>query len=152
MKFHSIGYTPNWGEWKIGGLSGIQWNWFHWVPFHSISFLQIQTMEFNYLPFHSIPPYTTNPNIAFKYYEKLYLAIKLFRILMVTINVNSSAPLLPRDHLREGGGGDGGGGGGGDGGGGGGGGFGRGTYPLKLTQQQIFPPVLSSGRHCPPSK
>jgi len=72
MWFHSIGYTPNWMEWKIEGMSDIGWNGFHHTPFHSIPFLQIQTMEcgsfpLHSIPFHSIPPLSTNPNIAYRW-------------------------------------------------------------------------------------
>jgi hypothetical protein len=61
MWFHSIGYTPNWVEWKIEGMNGIGWNGFHHTPFHSIPFLQNQTMECGSIPSHSIPFHHSPP-------------------------------------------------------------------------------------------
>jgi len=62
--FHSIGYIPNWGEWKIGGMGGIGWNGFHHSPFHSFFTKPNNGMWLYPTPFHSIPPLSTNPNIA----------------------------------------------------------------------------------------
>jgi len=59
--FHFIGYTPNWGEWKIEGMSGIGWNGFHHSSFHSIPFVQNQTMECGTIPLHSIPFHHSPP-------------------------------------------------------------------------------------------
>lgn len=53
--YHYILISPNWGGGggrKIEVLDEMEW--FHYVPFHSIHFLQIQTMKSNYLPLHSI--------------------------------------------------------------------------------------------------
>jgi len=36
MRLYSIGYTPDWGECKTEGMSGMGWNRFHYVPFHSL--------------------------------------------------------------------------------------------------------------------
>jgi hypothetical protein len=40
---------------KIKERDGIGWNVFHYVPLHSIEFLNIQTMEHHSIPLHSIP-------------------------------------------------------------------------------------------------
>jgi len=67
--FHSIGYTPNWDESKIGRMGSIGWNEFHHTPFHFIPFHSFFTKPNNgiwlYLtPFHSISSLSINPNIA----------------------------------------------------------------------------------------